>query len=806
MITKNLVTAQQRKRQGSALRRSTALAALVIASASAGGAMAQSTASQIDEIIVNGSRPQADLNGLIKAEEAAKTRSTITQEYIGRQVAGQSVLQTINLLPGVNFTNSDPYGNSGGNLRIRSFDGNRISLTLDGIPLNDTGNYAIYSNQQVDSEIIERVNVNLGTTDVDSPTASATGGTVNYVTMTPGKDLSVTLSPSIGSHDYRRIFGMVETGEWGSLGTTAFLAGSYTKYDKFKGPGTMEKKQVNARIHQPLGGEDFIAISGHFNWNRNNFYRNPTLKQWKELGDDFEYLSEYERDEPTAGEADIDPSSGGNFYGLSINPSDTGNIRAQSRFSLADNLILTVDPAFQYVLANGGGSQLFNENDPRLIGNSDAAGVDLNGDGDVLDSVRLYRPNTTNTRRFIVNSSLIWNINDQNRIRFAYTYDRGRHRQTGEAGYIEADGHPENVFAGRNGEPVHTADGDVLRTRDRKSIALLNQISAEYQLKLLDDNLRFTAGVRAPFFKRELNQYCYTIGGIASAQGSHNQNQYCTTADTLPSSVSAPVIAPYEATRKWDDILPNLGVSYRFNEVHQIYASYAEGLSAPRTDNLYGLQIANPEPETTQSVDVGYRYQSGRVIGSTALWYSKFKNRIVSSYDEALNLTIDRNVGSVDLWGVDAEVGFKAAEGLTFYLSGSYINSEVQQDLQLGPDNFAPTKGKELVETPEWQFGGRAEYAVGNFAAGVQAKYVGSRWATDINDEKAPSYTVVDLDVSYDLADLMGVKGMKLQFNVINLFDEEYLGNVSSRTRASQNPTYSVGAPRTVQATLKATF
>jgi iron complex outermembrane receptor protein len=50
----------------------------------------------------------------------------------------------------VNFTQSDAYGSAGGNIRIRGFEGNRISLTFDGLPLNDTGNYAIFSNQQLD--------------------------------------------------------------------------------------------------------------------------------------------------------------------------------------------------------------------------------------------------------------------------------------------------------------------------------------------------------------------------------------------------------------------------------------------------------------------------------------------------------------------------------------------------------------------------------------------------------------------------------------------------------------------------------
>ncbi|MEI9926858.1 MAG: TonB-dependent receptor plug domain-containing protein [Sphingomonas sp.] len=34
-----------------------------------------------------------------------------------------------------------PFGSAGGTLTIRGFDSSRISLTFDGIPLNDTGNY-----------------------------------------------------------------------------------------------------------------------------------------------------------------------------------------------------------------------------------------------------------------------------------------------------------------------------------------------------------------------------------------------------------------------------------------------------------------------------------------------------------------------------------------------------------------------------------------------------------------------------------------------------------------------------------------
>ena len=170
----------------------------------AGAASAQSTgtvaaeATELDTVVVTGVRGPATTDGTIIAETVAKSRSSITQEFISTQSPGQTILQTLNLVPGLNFTNADPFGNSGGNIRLRGFDGSRVSLTFDGIPLNDTGNYAVYSNQQLDPELVERASVNLGTTDVDSPTASATGGTINYTVSRPTEEAGVQVGGPAG--------------------------------------------------------------------------------------------------------------------------------------------------------------------------------------------------------------------------------------------------------------------------------------------------------------------------------------------------------------------------------------------------------------------------------------------------------------------------------------------------------------------------------------------------------------------------------------------------------------------------------
>src|SRR5215469_13426295 len=237
----------------------------------AGSAFAQSTGTQavegIESVTVTA---ETEISGIMKPITVPKERSTITQDFINTQPAGQSVFDALNKVPGYNFTNNDPYGNSGGNVRIHGFDGNHISFTWDGMPLNDTGNYAIFTNQVADNEVIGSATVNQGTTDVDSPTAAATGGVVSIVSAKPKDDYGAMSDSSLGSYNYRREFLRLDTGAFGPWGTTAFFSGSYTYYNKFKGPGYERKDQVNVVLYQDLGERGWIQFAMHWNSNRND--------------------------------------------------------------------------------------------------------------------------------------------------------------------------------------------------------------------------------------------------------------------------------------------------------------------------------------------------------------------------------------------------------------------------------------------------------------------------------------------------------------------------------------------------------
>ena len=798
----------------------------VIAVAIPATAHAQSTGSvdfEEDVIIVSGART-LDVGG-VEIPETPKAKQVLEEEIIRRQRPGQTVNDIINLVPGVSFQNNDPWGSSGGGFTIRGFGSDRVSQTLDGLPLNDSGNYALYTNQQVDSEVLEQVSVNLGTTDVDSPTASASGGTINIRTRRPGDDFGIMTTMTVGDvlakNDfgnslYTRAFGMIDTGDITGAGTTAFVSASYTNYGVPYNPySEVAKTQLNARIFQEMGDNgDFISVAGHFNQNRNNFAGSEDIGDLLGYYDgDFTKQDRFNAYEGSgAYPCSVDPSvlaveaGGTGSPGASVdyddrngcgaafyrryNPSDTGNIRGSSRFTLADGLVFTFDPSYQYVKANGGGPDDLREDfyTPRdgTIGLTGAFnggyyfGRDLNGDGDLDDEIAGNDPSQTRTDRYGVVANLIYDLAPEHRVRVAYTWDRARHRQTGQITYMQGNGEISDPFAIDN--PLLDVNGLEVNKRDRLSYAILHQVSGEYRGNFFDDRLTAVVGLRAPFFKRELNQNCYTTS-ISGYVDCPNPGQDLSEYEALNGDYAL----PQSRTYKYDKLLPNLGFTAEVADGGSVFGNYAKGLSVPGTDPLYDSlylgdgDFARPVPETTDSFDLGVRYGVGKFTAQLAGWYTKYNNRLASAFDPDANngegAVVYRNLGRVDKYGLDGSIAFRPTQNTLLYVFGSLNKSEIKEDVLADEQGgVLATGGNSESGTPNYSFGARGQIAFGDFELGAQAKRTGKRWVNDLNTDRVPAYTLVDLDARYTIAEGPTGGDVAIQLNLTNLFDEYYVG------------------------------
>jgi iron complex outermembrane receptor protein len=854
-----------------------AFAAMMIPAA----AFAQSTGSvEMDQgdVVVTAARPTRGIAG-VQIPDSPKAKGVLTQEFIAKQTPGNSILDTINMLPGVSFQNNDPFGSAGGTLTIRGFDSSRIGLTFDGVPLNDTGNYALYSNQQLDPELIEQVNVSYGSTDVDSPTAAASGSTVNYTTIVPTDKFGARFLGSVGDYNFFRVFGLINTGAFTSIGTKAWISASSANNNVvFNDFGKINKSQFNARIYQPLGNNgDFLSLAGNYNVNRNNFFGSAPLRIDNTIlnsagvstgtrlpGTGSSNRFPISRDElpyhvarctiaaANAGVADATNSCGTSFDER-YNPSNTGNIRFGSKFTLAPSLVLTVDASFQYVKANGGGTVTGKEQTKTVggvayqgfVGGSYYFGRDLNGDGDTLDSVIELAPSQTVTHRYGLIAGLRYDIDDDNTLRVAYSHDYGRHRQTGELAPLQLNGFPTDVFP--INKPLLAANGTIVEKRDRLSFAILDQASGEYRGKF--GGLTVNIGVRAPFFTRDLNNFCFTTssGGFLDCLGRGN-----TTANATYATANPGFSAPQRRVFKYNRVLPNVGLTYKIASAFTTYINYSKGLQVPGTDNLYnafffpaGSAQATPVPETSDNFDVGIRYTTPTVQAFVGPWYTRFTNRLASAFDPVTDTTFYRNLGRVDKYGIDASVSWRPIREVTAYVFGSYLKSEIKNNVSLGicdptkigvtanctavgQEIFAQTAGKRESGAPTYSFGGRLAGSFGPVDLAIQAKRTGPRYVNDQNlpnlqctgtvvnsacptasisyqvyPAKTPAYTQVDFDARLKL----GWAGLNdttyLQINVQNVFNEYYVGGVAGGATTQYSvPFAQIGSPRAFIASL----
>ena len=113
--------------------------AIALMALSAAAAAQTQTATEVGKITVTGEGDKLG-TGLLIDEDSGKAKSTVTKAQIDKGRSSSNPFQTLSLLPGVNSSSHDATGLFGGNLRVRGFNSDQMGLTINGAPVNDSGN------------------------------------------------------------------------------------------------------------------------------------------------------------------------------------------------------------------------------------------------------------------------------------------------------------------------------------------------------------------------------------------------------------------------------------------------------------------------------------------------------------------------------------------------------------------------------------------------------------------------------------------------------------------------------------------
>ncbi|NNA49773.1 TonB-dependent receptor [Pseudomonas lactis] len=718
--------------------------------------------------------------GYMVPEESIKGRSTVTKEALDKQAATGNAIDKLKYTPGLNISSEDNTGLSGFRFTMRGMNSDQVGMSVDGMPINDSGNYALYSNLLGDPENIDQIFVTQGASESDGPHIGSSGGNIGIVTIRPTKETGAFVKQVVGSNATRKTFARLNTGEINGLSN--WLSVSHTEGEMWRGSGAVRADKVEWNSFFDAGNGNTANLILKYHEQDNNSYSQLTKAQFQQYGRKYDPYP-------------ATPSVGSNgkynsYYALAQNPFQTFTAVLNTQFKLADNLALSVIPYYYWGNGSGVGSSSYalnrgsNQGGVFDLGNLPTA-AQYNADGTPNSGV-YYRPSRTQTWRPGITTKLTWDLGDHS-LQFGYWYERARQSQTQPFIPLKSNGKPVDTWPDSNSAIVD-ANGNTVQGRDRFTVTPAQKVWAQ-DTWYINPDWTFIAGLAYMNVERE-----------GTNHGSLNER-------------------PEKRNQTYNKLLPNAGLKYQLDERDQLFYSLSRNMRVPQNYVLYdkGAGSIDAEPETSWNHELGWRYSGDDMNLAATLFYMDFKNRQVSSRDINGDFA-DINAGSVVNKGLELEWSGQLPHHFNYYTSYTYTKAEQQDDLTVynaGKPIVLPTSGKQFANVPKNMLAANIGYDDGRFYGTFGGKYTSKLYGDLTNDEAISGRTVFNLGAGIYLpVDKTVVKDATLRLNVDNLFDKKYLDGVyTTKTNAASysgfrdgDPAYIVGLDRTVTVSLEANF
>lgn len=748
--------------------------------------------------------------GLMSVQTAPKAVSTISRDAIVKAAPGGTFVQMIDSIPGVNASTDDYTGLANGNYSVRGFTSDEIGTTVNGAPINDSGNYKVYATEYGDTENYGDITVLQGYPDVDTPVSGAAGGSIAWVTIDPSHTAGLDVSQTLGSNDYRRSFIRLNTGDTGAF--RSWVSYSHNEADLWRGPGQYSADKIDAKSIWTIDNDN--SISASFQYNR-------------EMGNEYYSLSkaQAQKDYNQGYDATLLTPTDTNFYKLHLNPFRSYMASMDGEFKLSDSLHLSVVPYFQYGYGGGGSGTTFTETTSTLNLYKET-NQDLNGDGVLKGSDLVYAFSTSHTYRPGIIAKLNQDFGENNSLEYGFWYDKPRQQQSQVfSATAPVTGIPSDQWA--ESDLIRYPDGSVQKAYDEFTRTDTRKVFAT-DTWTPTDQLTLTAGASYLWVQRDGFDYEWP-GSVKK----------------YSSQIGGPTKASYH------DWSPTAGATFQLNDQNQFYIGAGKTFRAPVNSAIllnaivatapdgYGTPINGlvNKPETATTYDAGWRYYGDQFSANVDAYASILNNKQVSGYDENTGQSVYLSIPKLHMSGLTAEASYKITPDWTAYASYAYTKSIMQSNLNTdtispGPgvypsdlgDGIYNTKGKTFLNTPLNSGFVRLGYDHGPLWASIDAKYRGAVWGDWSNTEKVGGYTTINLSAGWRFSDFSSwFHKPYIKLNAFNLADRKaltYASNISAYLASNpdkikdangtvlyaSSPYYSLLEGRTVMVTLGASL
>jgi iron complex outermembrane recepter protein len=740
---------------------------------------------------------------------AGESRATFVlgEQDIEERPLGADITQSLAKVPGVQISTGDARGGSFSfEMYLRGLNKEQIGLTVDGIPTGDARfNGGSPPQRFIESSNIASIEVSQSAGDIGAPSRFALGGFVDFRTDDPAATAGITTELGTGSDDFYRGYLRVDTGE-SNNGWSAMASYSYQENDIWAGPNnrSSERDHAEAKIVKRWDDGSFVTARASYNDQTDNDFNIVTLG---------EFRADPDNDRATDVLSGI-PARDVDFGGGLGGTREDFLAYINALWQLGENLQLTINPYYQTL---DGESFRYQDRSRELAGGDPRAVIGYNASGGAI------RPTVIVTR----DSNAVGGPADMR----VTPRDRERYGVTGEARISEiASRH--NLRLGfwweggdssedRNFYPLTDSAASIAFDRsqlnyveyERSTTLETTMLYAQDSIALVPEKLRADLGItwlNLEYRARSPLEYSAVV----------NFSQH--------SSVNPKVALNWQ---------PIAGLEF--------FGGYAQNFAGISEDAFLGsTAVINPgdlDPIETENFDLGLRYSGDNYVVSLQGYSVRLKNNVgivprdptAVDPDEIVRgnvATKAANIEGLETRGLEL-TAIANWDWLDLYGAYSYQNAKHDhpESTQARSDLAAVgvIAGERVRDIPTHSFFGQIGlHPFKDFTFQLNGRYVGERVGghiiapntfAPVGIENLPSYTVIGADLSYKVP-VSWVSELKLQLNVDNLFDEDYIGAVSSATATQPEfgllvgpdvrtlDRYFIGAPRTVTFSVRARF
>jgi len=671
---------------------------------------------------------EVTVSSLRANEKSAVSYSNVSAEEIEKRNAGQDIPYLLSLTPSFVATSDAGTGIGYTGYRIRGTDANRVNVTVNGVPINDSESHGVFFVNMPDfASSLSSVQIQRGV-GTSTNGAAAFGASINMQTEKLNPEAYAEISSTYGSFNTNK--NMLKAGTGLINKRWAFDA----RLSNITSDGYIDRAWVDMKSYYFAGGYygekstlKFVTFGGN----------ERTYQAWNGV------YSDYLSTNRTYNELGKYKDAYGNtkFY-----DNQTDNY-TQNHYQFHWNQVLNDELFFNASAHYTPGKGYYEEY------KKDSEYVKYGLIPDSINGVALKETDLVR-RKWLDNhfGGLIWALNYQKN-NVSASLGGGINRYDGDHfGKVIWVRNAQNLDVGHEWYRSHAVKDDA-------------NVYLKSNINLLD---KFTATVDL--------QYRY-IRHIMKGQNDKF--------DTLTLAMR-----PLDIDKIFHFFNPKFGLTYQIDNNQDVYGSFSIANREPNRNNYTDAgKDEHPLSERLFDTELGYRIKNERFVAGVNAYYMKYKNQLVltgkiSEIGEPLtsNVADSYRAGIELIAGLNLFAGFRWDGNMTLSQNKIFNFTDVAYVYNANYDPIDKVEAlyekTDIAYAPNIILNSNLSYTFKNFEAAFNSQYVGKQFLDNTsNNEKAmDAYFVNNLSLRYSLP-LRNIRSIDFSLMVNNIFNTKYETN-----------------------------